>query len=219
MGDKHVCSVCGADLAGKQHLKLVYENWPVEEEVIVRSRTGRERKVIRKQTKEVISAFGMECIANPDVWGKLDVFAEGPVTSDKMGELFEDIRWLGKNPIFILDAIGRCLSAAVCKQFSGEERCAHIVNPGSPWRWSEAYCYAGHPGTYRIYNKPWKERARETFSLGTILQSLKELWKATPATPAIGNYSKKALATYFGGYILVMLFYPPLMLAKAILHK
>ena len=218
MGDKHVCSVCGADLAGKQHLKLVYENWPVEEEVTVRSRTGRERKVTRKQTKEVISAFGMECIGNPEVWEKLDVFAEGPVTASKMAELFEDIRWLGKNPLFILDAVGRCLSTAVCKQFSGEERCAHIVNPGSPWRWSETYCYAGHPGTYRIYNQTWKRATSEAFSLRAFLQGLKELWKGAPA---IGgkNYSKKVLATYFGGYILVMLLYPPVMFVKAILHK
>lgn len=216
MGDKHVCSLCGTGLAGKQHLKLVFENWPVEEEVTIRSRTGKERKVKRKQTKEVITALGMECISNAATWEKLDVFAEGPVTTSKMEELFDDIRWLGKNPVFRLNPTGACLSSSVCKQFSGEGgKCIHIVNPPLSLRFEEAYCYAGHPGIYRIYNKSWKP-TRGSLSLKRILAELKGVWNSMPN---FGVQHKKTLAIYLGGWILVMFLCPPLMLAKTILRR
>lgn len=216
MGDSHVCSSCGIDLAGKQHVKVVFENWPVEEEVTVRSRTGREKTVKRKLTKEVITAFGMECLEKPEVWQGLDVFSEGTVTPENIRDFFDDLRWLGKNPLFMLNLQGFCLSSDFCKQFSGEQPCAHIRNPDSLCRWQEASCYVGHPGVYRIYNKTWKRATDGVHSIRAILQTLKGLWKGTPA---MGSYSKTALAIYFGGYFLVMLFYPPLILAKVILHK
>lgn len=217
MGDKHVCSLCGTGLAGKQHIKLVFENWPVEEEVIIRSRTGRERKSKRKQTKEIITALGMECISNPATWEKLDVFTEGPVIPQRMGEFFDDIRWLGKNPIFRLSPTGVCLSSSVCKQFSGEAGiCIHVANPPLHLRFEEAYCYAGHPGIYRIYNKNWKP-TRESLSLKRILAELKGVWNSMPNMGVHGN--KKALAIYLGSWILVAFLYPPLMLAKTILGK
>lgn len=183
MGDTHGCSFCNQDLSGKQHVKIVFENWPVEETVTVRSRTGKERTVKRKQTHEVITAFGLECLNNPEKWKALDAFKTGSVTPEGMADLFEDIRWAGKNPTFILSPALLCLSADVCGQFRADldGRCVNILGPRQPQYWYDDYwCHVGHPGTYRVYNRGWKPPGPATF-FRNLWDSLKSSWSAFPS--------------------------------------
>jgi hypothetical protein len=196
MGDKHGCSFCNQDLSGKQHIKIVFENWPVEETVIVRSRTGKERKAKRKTTHEAITAFGMECLNNPEKWKALDVFKMGSVTPEGMADLFEDIRWAGKNPTFILSPALSCLSAAICGQFRADldGRCVNIIGPRQPqYRFDDYSCYVGHPGNYRIYNRNWNWKARASV-LRDFCHSLKSIWSGLPTS---NNVSFKKALTYF----------------------
>lgn len=210
MGDKHGCSFCNEDLSGKQHVKIVFENWPIEETVTVRSRTGKERKVERKTTREVITVLGMECLNNPERWKTLDAFKTGPVTPEGIADLFEDIRWAGKNPTFILSPALSCLSIAVCGQFRAdlEGRCVNILGPRQPqYRFDDYSCYVGHPGTYRVYNRGWKSPGPATF-IRNLRDSLKSSWSFLPTS---NNVSVKRALYCFAlvpaGVLAGILFY------------
>lgn len=211
MGDKHVCSVCGADLARKQHIKIVFENWPVEETVTVRSRTGKERTVKRTQTKEVITAFGMECLENPEKWKELDAFSEGKIGPGDMANLFDDIRWVGKNPLFLLSAANFCLSGSSCAQFQPgpDGRCIHIAGleefKREILRWAELYCYVGHPGAYRIYNRGWQHPYRNWFK--ELWLSLKSWGTLLPAANiGLGKTARNLLLVPVGALAALLLY-------------
>lgn len=142
MGDKHVCSFCSENLEGKQHIKIVFENWPVEEEVIYR-RKGKEARKTRKTTKEVITAIGMECIQNPDRWKDFEI------DPAKVADFFEDLRFAGKNPVFraVLARGGPVCLSADCGQRTGSD-CRHMERRHSSdfYGLDELSCEVGHPG-------------------------------------------------------------------------
>lgn len=141
MGDKHVCSFCDEKLQGKQHIKIVFENWPIEETVTYR-RKGKERTTTRKLTKEVITALGMECLRNPERWKDYDI------DPGKVEDFFEDLRFTGKNPIFraILTKTGPVCLSTNCTHRTGND-CQHLLRYGSSiFALDELACEVGHPG-------------------------------------------------------------------------
>lgn len=151
MGDKHVCSFCDENLEGKQHIKIVFENWPIEEEVTYR-RKGKEAKRTRKVTKEVITAIGMECINNPDKWKDYEI------EPSKVSDFFEDLRFAGKNPIFnaVLTKAGPVCLSPKCIHRTGND-CQHLLRYASQWLGlDELACEVGHPG--RILLRRGKEK-------------------------------------------------------------
>jgi len=143
MGDKHVCSCCALDQAGKQHVKVVYENWPVEEPVTARRKTGPPKTTTRKRVQQVVSVIGMECLADPERW------AGFPIEPEKVAAFFDRLRTVGKNPIFmgvLVDGGLRCLSTN-CLQRMGGQSCQHVQRwPTATPKHDELSCYAGHPG-------------------------------------------------------------------------
>jgi len=150
MGDDHVCSFCNENQVGKQHIKIVFENWPVEEEIIYR-RKGKEARKTNKVTKEVITALGMECINNPERWKEFDI------DPSKVADFFEDLRFIGKNPYFravVAEGIDKCL-AIDCPHVSlRDETCRHLIRLGFPYTGlDELHCAVGHPGVELVRHK------------------------------------------------------------------
>lgn len=151
MGDKHVCSLCNEKLEGEQHIKIVFENWPIEETVTYR-RKGKERTTTRKLTKEVITALGMECLRNPERWKGYDI------DPSKVEEFFEDLRFAGKNPIFnaVLTKSGPICLSPDCKHRTGTD-CQHLLRFHSQSTGlDELACEVGHPG--KILVRKGRER-------------------------------------------------------------
>ncbi len=172
MGDKHVCSFCDEKLEGKQHIKIVFENWPIEEVVTYR-RKGKERTTTRKLTKEVITALGMECLRNPERWKGYDI------DPSKVEEFFEDLRFAGKNPIFsaVLTKTGPVCLSPNCIHRTGSD-CLHLLRYGSSViGLDELACEIGHPG--KILVRKGKERS----GLWNPIASL-------PAAPGASQRSK-----------------------------
>lgn len=175
MGDKHVCSFCNESLQGKQHIKIVFENWPIEETVTYR-RKGKEAKSTRKVTREVITALGMECLQNPEKWKDYDI------DPSKVEDFFEDLRFAGKNPLFraILTKTGAVCLSLNCSHRTGSN-CQHLLRNRSFdfIGLDELACEVGHPG--RILVRAGNEEARRTGILNQLgLPTLpkRKLWQS-----------------------------------------
>lgn len=178
MGDNHVCSFCNEKQFGKQHIKIVFENWPVEEEVTYR-RKGKVAHRTRKVTKEVITAIGMECLRNPEHWKD---FAIDP---GKVEEFFEDLRFAGKNPFFraVLTKNGSvCLAASNCPHFSqlngaaASGSCEHIGRgPFDVHHLDMLYCMVGHRGI-ELVRQPLRNLMLQG-NLRSWAMSLRQLWQ------------------------------------------
>lgn len=147
MGDQHVCSFCGEAQQGKPHIKLVFENWPVEQ-----VETYRKRERRRTVTKEVITAVGLECVHDPERW------ADFPIEAGEVEAFFEMLRIEGKNPTFLgeltPDKTLIC-RAETCAQRQpvGEDplACAHIQRSGYPGTGlDQLNCWSGHPGVVLV---------------------------------------------------------------------
>jgi len=178
MGDNHVCSFCDEKQQGKQHIKIVFENWPVEEEVTYR-RKGKEAHRTRKVTKEVITVVGMECLRSPERW------KDYVIDPGKVEEFFEDLRFIGKNPIFraALTKDGPiCLSAAKCRHFAQTEgaeasaMCQHIRRELFELHHLDMlYCGIGHPGIELVRHSIGDLMPQG--NLGSWITSLRQLWQ------------------------------------------
>ena len=148
MGDVHVCSMCGVAQAGKPHLRLAWENWPVEEIYTYR---GRERP--RTVNKEIITIIGLECRDDPERW------ADFPPEDEGVAAFFEALRVLGKNPTFLGELapkqtlVCRAVTCAQRQPVEGQDplSCSHIMrseHPGTSL--DQLYCWAGHPGVILV---------------------------------------------------------------------
>lgn len=210
MADNHVCSFCNEDLKGKQHIKVVFENWPVEEEVTYR-RKGKEKKTKRKLTKEVITAIGMECIQNPDRWKDFDI------DPTKVADFFEDLRFVGKNPFFraILTKDGpACLSAAGCPHFvplgetsPSDGMCQNIARGQFEfYHLDRVYCAIGHQGIELVRQKGSGLLPEQ--GIGAWLRSLGTLWGL--ASPA--SKGSRGLSCYYFLWLFVGWYLPSLVM-------
>lgn len=164
MGDKHVCSFCGTSQEGKAHIKIVFENWPVAEEVTYR-RKGQVKKQVRQVTqvkqvtKEVITALGLECIRDPARWGAF------PIEPEQVPDFFDRVRRIGKNPTFLAMVEGgrlRCLALGCAQRSPADaEWCVHILTEGYAGTGLEAArCWVGHPGI-TLLRRPAPQSPRE----------------------------------------------------------
>lgn len=171
MGDQHVCSFCGAQQAGKQHIKLVYENWPVEE-LVSYTRKGVTRQRRRMRTKEVISAIGMECLSDPERW------EDYGLEPDEVADFFERLRALGKNPIFqgvvVADGSLQCVTKNCPQRLpdgDSEFSCTHVTRGGYPGAGLDALsCWAGHPGVVLVRGRPEPDKPSITSSWLRLLR-------------------------------------------------
>lgn len=206
MGDRHVCSFCNENLEGKQHIKIVFENWPVEEEIIYR-RKGREAKQKKTSIKEVITALGMECIHNPERWKDFDI------DPSKVADFFEDLRFIGKNPFFraLLTKDGPvCLSAAKCPHFAplgetspAEGLCQHIARGQFEFHHLDrVYCAIGHQGVELVRQKASNLLPEQ--GIGAWLRSLGTLWGL--ASPA--SKGSRGLSCYYFLWLFVGWYVP-----------
>jgi len=173
MGDNHVCSFCAEKLVGKQHIKIVFENWPVEETITYR-RKGKERTTARKLTKEVITALGMECINNPERWKDYDI------DPGKVADFFEDLRFVGKNPVFsaTLAKDGAVCLSLNCSQRTGSN-CQHLLRHHSFdfLTLDELTCEVGHPGR-ALVRQGKEERTGILNPLGLPTLPKRKLWQS-----------------------------------------
>lgn len=208
MGDKHVCSFCDEKLEGKQHIKIVFENWPIEETVTYR-RKGKERTTTRKLTKEVITALGMECLRSPERWKGYDI------DPSKVEEFFEDLRFAGKNPKFsaILAKGGPVCLALSCSHRTGSN-CQHLLRNRSFdfVGLNELTCEVGHPG--KILVRAGKEEEQRTGILNQLgLPTLpkRKLWQSIwnfagfAWKPQHGFLTKVYFGLTYTGPLLLML--------------
>ena len=174
MADNHVCSFCNEDLKGKQHIKIVFENWPVEE-VVIFERKGKEKRKTQKLTKEVITAIGMECLKDPERWREFDI------DPSKVSDFFEDLRFAGKNPTLAIAVDGddaRCVTND-CRH-RNDEYCSHLSFGGSDISGMErAICSVGHPGHYYFEEPPLPFKYR-IVRLRDFIRSLNpvSMWRA-----------------------------------------
>lgn len=172
MGDQHVCSFCGAQQAGKQHIKLVFENWPVEE-LVSYTRKGVTRQRRRKRTKEVISAIGMECLSDPERW------EDYGLEPDEVTDFFERLRLQGKNPIFqgvlVADGSLQCVTKDCPQRLpigEFESSCTHVTRGPYPGVGLDALsCWAGHPGVVLVRGRP--EEVGKTKSMTVVATALR----------------------------------------------
>jgi len=174
MGDNHVCSFCNEKLQGKQHIKIVFENWPIEEEVIYR-RKGKEARKTRKVTKEVITAIGIECLNNPDRWKDYDI------DPNKVADFFEDLRFAGKNPVLnaVLTKDGPVCLTEGCRHCTGPD-CQHLLRDSSRYSGLDMLtCEIGHPGHFLV--RRGKERIGELNPIASVGAALGQRrgWRQT----------------------------------------
>lgn len=178
MGDQHVCSFCGVDQQGKQHVKLVFENWPVEETHTYKYR-GQERSRTRTVTKEVITAIGLECLGDPARWS--DYAIEGQEAAD----FFEHLRFAGKNPTFrgevaVNGLVCHATSCAQRQPVDGPETCAHVRRTDYPGTsLDQLYCWVGHPGVVLVRGARVKAKIGLSYVWHVFSSSAKLIWPNT----------------------------------------
>lgn len=149
MGDNHVCSLCNENLVGKQHIKIVFENWP-HEKVTTYRRKGKEHRRKKLVTKELITALCMKCLANDERWAGVAELEEPELTP-----FFNYLAKLGKNPLFstILVRSGPLCIVADCPHRTAPE-CKHLRRFQSDYFGLDALsCAVGHPGETLVRHK------------------------------------------------------------------
>lgn len=143
MGDKHTCSSCSENLEGKQHIKIVFENWP-QEKIITYRRKGKEYQRKKQVTKELITVLCMNCLGNQDKWAGVKELEEPELTP-----FFNYLARMGKNPLFraMLTKSGPLCIAIDCHHRTGPN-CKHLFRQGSKdyLGLDESFCEVGHPG-------------------------------------------------------------------------
>ncbi|MBA7516376.1 hypothetical protein ES705_08424 [subsurface metagenome] len=148
MGDKHVCSSCSENLEGKQHIKIVFENWP-QEKVTTYRRKGKEYRRKTAIIKELITALCMNCVGNPDKWVNVKELEEPELTP-----FFNYLAKMGKNPLFkaLLVKNGPLCIVADCKHRTAPN-CAHLLRSHSAQfsNFDELSCEVGHPGATLVH--------------------------------------------------------------------
>lgn len=162
MGDNHVCSLCDENLAGKQHVKIVFENWP-HEKVTTYQRKGKEYHRKKLVTKELITALCMKCLADDERWAGVAELEEPELTP-----FFNYLAKLGKNPLFkaILVRRGPLCITADCPHRTAPE-CDHVSRSQSDYFGLDALsCAVGHPGETLARHK--EDATTPKFSLKSL---------------------------------------------------
>ncbi len=149
MGDNHICSLCNGSQVGKQHIKIVFENWP-HEKVTTYRRKGKEYHRKKLVTKELITALCMKCLADDERWAGVAELEEPALTP-----FFNYLAKLGKNPLFsaILVRSGPLCITADCPHRTAPE-CDHVARFQSEhYGLDSLSCAVGHPGETLVRHK------------------------------------------------------------------